>query len=88
MDTSQIVSALKSDPIARKIFCGVFPSDLLPKVLDTFPCGFVANTDPSNEAGKHWVVFYFQSEWEGEFFDSYGKPPDYYHETFKEYVDV
>ena len=86
MDTSQIVCALKSDPIARKRFCGVFPSDLLPKVLDTFPCGFVANTDPSNEPGKHWVVFYFQSEREGEFFDSYGKPPDYYHETFKEYV--
>ena len=29
MDTSQIVCVLKSDPIARKRFCGVFPSDLV-----------------------------------------------------------
>ena len=27
MDTSQIVCALKSDLIARKRFCDVFPSD-------------------------------------------------------------
>ena len=52
MDTTQIVCALKSDSIARKRFCGVFPLNLLPKVLDTFPCGFVANTDPSNEPGN------------------------------------
>ena len=65
MDTSQIACALKSDPIARKRFCSVFPSDLLPKVIDTFPCGFVANTDPGNELGMHWVVFYFQWEREG-----------------------
>ena len=58
MDTSQIVCALKSDHIARKKFCGVFPSDLLPKVLDTFPCGFVANTDLSDEhehIGYHFI---------------------------------
>ena len=87
MDTIQIVCALKSDPIARKMFCGVCPSDLLPKVIDKFPCGFVANTDPSDEYGTHWVALYFQySEREGEYFDSHGKPPDYYHKTFKEYI--
>ena len=52
-----------------------------PKVIDRFPCGFVANTDPSDEPGAHWVAFYFQSERKGEFFDSYGKPPDYDDET-------
>ena len=56
----------------------------MPK-LDTFPRGFVANTDPSTEPGTHWVSFYFPSREKGEFFDSYGYPPEYYGEPFQSY---
>ena len=59
--------------IQKKIFDGVFPADEVPK-LNTFPCGFVANTDPSTEPETHWVAFYFPSREKGEFFDSYGNP--------------
>ena len=86
MDTSQILAALESDPVTRKKFCGVFSSDHLPKVVDRFPCGFIANTGPADKPGLHWVCFYFQSKLKGEFFDSYGRPPDYYQEIFKEYL--
>ena len=46
----------------------------------------MANTDPSNKPGTHWVAFYFPSEEKGEFFDSYGHPPEYY--SFKNFLDT
>ena len=71
MNTSQITHALEQDPVTSKKFCGVFPSDKLPQTIDRYPCGFIANTDPSSEPGTHWIAFYFPSEQKGEFFDSY-----------------
>ena len=76
MNTFQIKRVLERNPSTKKIFCGVFAADQLPKTFDTFPCGFVANTDPITEPGTHWVSFYFPSPGKGEFFDSYGHPPN------------
>ena len=45
MNTAQITHALEQDPVTSKKFCGVFPSDKLPRTIDRYPCGFVANTD-------------------------------------------
>jgi hypothetical protein len=86
MNTSQIKYALEQDPFTRKIFYGVFPSDKLPQTLEKYPCGFVANTDPSSKPGTHWVAFYFPLEGKGEFFDSYGRSPQYYKE-FKKFSE-
>ena len=72
MNTRQLERALKRNAYTKKIFAGVFPADEVPEIIDTFPCGFVANTDPSTEPGTHWVAFYFPSREKGEFFDSYG----------------
>ena len=74
MNTLQLKRALERDTFTKKIFGGVFAADELPKTFDTFPCGLVANTDPSTEPGTHWVAFYFPSRDKGEFFDSYGYP--------------
>ena len=87
MNTAQIVHALEQDPVTNKAFCGVFPSDKLPQTVDKYPCGFIVNTDPSNKPGTHWLGFYFPSKHHGEFFDSYGHPPEYYHKSFKDYLD-
>ena len=75
MNTLQIERALKRNTFTKKTFAGVFAADELPKIMNTFPCGFVANTDPSTEPGTPWVAFYFPSREKGEFFDSYGYPP-------------
>ena len=77
MNTLQLKRALERNPSTRKIFCGVFAADQLPKI-NTFPCGFVANTDPITEPGTHWVSFYFPSLGKAEFFDSYGHRPEHY----------
>lgn len=38
----------------------------------------ICNTDTSGGRGKHWVTFYFNVNGPYEFFDSLGKPPNYY----------
>lgn len=73
MDTRQIIKALKQS--IPNMFLGVFPSNKIPKKIETFPAAFVANTDPSNKPGQHWVALYFPNAKEGEFFCSYGRPP-------------
>ena len=59
MNTLQLKRALERDTFTKKIFGGVFAADELPKTFDTFPCGFVANTDPSTEPGTHGEHFTF-----------------------------
>ena len=53
MNTLQIKRALEHNRFTKKNFCGVFAADKIPKSFDAFPCGFVANTDPSTEPGTH-----------------------------------
>ena len=64
-------------------FLGVFSRDTLPNqsALSRFPCCFISNTDVYKGTGKHWVVFYFNSSKDLEFFDSLGK--DYVHYQFE-----
>ena len=65
MNTLQLERALKRNTFTKKIFVVVFAADELPK-LNTFPCGFVANTDPSTEPGTrigwHFISRYVKKE--------------------------
>lgn len=86
MNTRELEALLASDPIARPKFCGVYAKDTLPGPVETYPCGFIANTDPKNRPGQHWVAFYFPSQAKGEFFDSYGNPPGFYDDDFEQFL--
>ena len=73
---------LKLLKTSRVTFLGVFPSDHIPCVSDInhkTPCCYVANTDPCTEGGTHWVAFFHPRPNDLEFFDSFGKTPNYYH---------
>ena len=59
MNTLQIKRTLERNAFTKKIFAGVFAADEVPEIIDTFPCGFVANTDPSTEPGTHWKNILF-----------------------------
>ena len=64
-----------------KRFDGVFSSDRLP----TNPKMLVSNTHPSDKPGEHWVVIYVSDDGNhGEFFDSFGRPPD---DVFDRYMN-
>ena len=76
MDSQQLRDVMKIDRIGNKYFRGVFASDELKKQTVTkFPSGYIANTDPSQKPGVHWVSFYFDENGKAEFFCSYGYPP-------------
>ena len=44
---------------------------------------FVVNTDSYGREGKHWVTFHFPKEGPGEFFDSFGRALEAYHNRFR-----
>ena len=76
MRTQQLERALRGHRDVRPYFMGVYASDLLPR---TIPKGkprlLVANTDPSQRPGKHWVAYYFTAGDTVYYFDSTGQPP-------------
>ena len=59
-------------------FLGIYPKDKIPQSLNSYPVCFIANTDVSSSRGKHWVVFYYTSQYDFEFFDSLGHSPTFY----------
>ena len=92
MNTIQITRALKQDPMTSKTFYGVFPSDKLPQTIEKYPCGIVANTDPSDKPGEHWIAMFISIEQKGSlkkgsFFDSLGKLPEFYGTSFTNFLN-
>ena len=92
MNTIQITRALKQDPMTSKTFCGVFPSDKLPQRNEKYPCGIVANTDPSEKTGEHWIAMFISFEQKeslkkGSFFDPLGKSPEFYGTSFTNFLN-
>ena len=63
----------------KRVFLGVFAANELPNFRRErgYPACFVANTDPSDEGGEHWVAFYFDERRKGHYFDSFAKQIPY-----------
>ena len=78
MDSVQLTLVFRKDKYTRGVFQGVYPSDKLPTSVSSYPALFIANVDTSDKPGSHWVAFHFTKDQEGEFFDSYGLPPNKY----------
>ena len=78
MNTLQLERILSSDKYTSKYFEGVLAADELPRYVTSFPSAYVVNTNPSDEPGKHWLAFFFDSDGIAEFFDSYGGTPQDY----------
>ena len=78
-------------------FLGVYSRDQIPSesyVNTLTPCSYVANIDPSNMPGSHWVAFYHPAPNYVYFFDSFGSAPSLfdfkfpgkYHGTHNHYL--
>lgn len=81
MDSNVIDRVLKKN---CPIYNGVFASDNLPNLAKSArPLVLVANTDPKNRPGKHWICMYFDKNGSGEYFDSLGLKPS---DSFKRYM--
>ena len=79
MDTVELTHILTSDQYMKKYFIGVYAANHVPSNVSKAPVCFIANTDPSWKPGCHWVAVYVDHENNAEFFDSYGRYPDIYH---------
>ena len=83
MNGSRIEKILQKDAKCRAMFLGVFASDRLPKTFDkSKPALLVCNTDPHDKPGQHWIVLYIEDSTYGEYFDSFGEPPEAPFRTF------
>ena len=87
MNTSQIQCCIDCSSTLKKSTLGVFAADQLPVNLN-FPCGFICNTDEYSKEGMHWCSFYFPNSTTVEYFDSHGKPINYFNDYFPLYVST
>lgn len=86
MNSNEINAILKNDRYTKHVFQGVYATDQIPDVK-SFPCSFVINSQPHYEQGLHWLVMHFPNKDSSvEFFDSFGKSPDYYGHYFLDYM--
>ena len=51
--TQELWQACLFNPVLAPLMQGVFPRDRLP-VINTYPAGLIANTDPHDQPGTHW----------------------------------
>lgn len=77
-DTEQLRRCGERDPFISKTFLGVFPADKIPANLESRPCCLIANTDPADQPGQHWIALIVRSNGDKIFIDSYGNKPSYY----------
>jgi len=73
MDSIQIDSVLRTDPVVGPTFQGVFPADKLPDI--SYPASIVVNTKGSKHPGEHWVAIHFDKSGSAYYFCSYGLGP-------------
>lgn len=83
MNGGRIESILMKDTKCGTMFVGVFACDRLPTRLNQRgPALIVCNTDPHDRPGQHWVALYVEDSSYGEYFDSFGRPPEGPFRTF------
>lgn len=83
MFEQSIDEILKKDEYTKNIYLGSFARNELP-TKPKHPSCFILNTDPRNKPGKHWLAFYYNQNGDCDFFDSYGKSPEYF--NLEEYI--
>ena len=68
MESAELIDILSKDFYTKRIFCGVFPSDRLPRFISPPPGGYVINTHPEHLPGEHWVAVWIDKNRRAEFF--------------------
>ena len=86
MNTKDIYTALQKNSVTTRSFRGVFAADQLPALDQQFPSSYVANCSNASHGGSHWVAFFQEKPSVIEFFDSYGKPPEFYNSHLANFI--
>lgn len=84
MNTTELKRAIRRDcELHGKYVIDVVAADYRPVDLPTLPCGFIVNTDTSNESGKHWLALWIDKNAHWELFDSYAYSPARYRDRIQ-----
>ena len=83
MNAHELLALTINNRHTANVVRGVFSSNNLPQRVSVYPSAYICNTDPSYLPGSHWIVFWIHSPHYAEFYDSLGKPPEYYGEAFE-----
>ena len=75
MNTNQLLKCVRTDPQLNSQCAGVYPVNRIPKPEGRPEC-VIANLDPHNRKGSHWIAIHIDHDGYGEFFDSYGRQPE------------
>lgn len=71
MNSKQLFEALSSNKVTSSFFDGIYACDQLDDIVIR-PQLIIANTQPSNMSGEHWLGFFFESN-TVDVFDSLGR---------------
>ncbi|KAL3099239.1 hypothetical protein niasHT_030379 [Heterodera trifolii] len=67
---------LSANAKTRELYLGCFPCDKIPNKINKYPSTLVANNDPSNKEGTHWVAMFIVDDKTVYYFDSFGRLPN------------
>ena len=81
MNSNEISAYSNRDLICSKIFYGVYLANKIPK-LRSLPALIVCKTDTNSRPGEHWIVLYVDENRRREYFDSMGRFPTKWFNTF------
>ena len=84
MNTKQLWIALTLNPKSNFYFDGIFSIDTLKDIKEK-PSLIICNTDPSDEPGKHWVLYFFNED-SVDFYDSLVRDITYYGSEFIDFI--
>lgn len=79
MDTTELQKYLNT--IHPSLQYNVYAANRLP-IYTQNPTYIISNLDPDTKPGSHWVAIHIDINGLGQYFDSYGRPPKGYHQTF------
>ena len=71
MNTKQLWTALTLNKVTNSYFDGVYSIDTLIDI-EKKPKLIICNTEPSDQPGEHWVLFFFEED-SVDFYDSLGR---------------
>ncbi len=82
----QLYRALIGNDVTHSFFDGIYAYDTLPDI-EGKPLLIVSNTNDSTSSGEHWLLFFFCDN-TVDFYDSLGKPLEFYGENFINLVEL
>lgn len=87
MNGYELECFIKSNQCVQHTVKGIFARTNLPTGRMEYPSAYIVNSDDDNGPGEHWLTIVLKSRAHGIFFDSFGRPPDFYGAELKHFLN-